>query len=197
MQLKFLIFIFILTCNFALANPSKKEIRLSGYLFDEVIITGTTNVNSFRLWYSEDHYTNLPQFPNQALNQLKIRIPAIAVESESKLMLHDFLQMINVKKHPAIIISLDRAPAGEFDDGDFVEQQICLAMNGLKKEYHCLSEIISCREDEICLKGKVNVLLTDFGIDPPRKFFGIVKVKNEVFISFRLSFSTEKKETKN
>lgn len=197
MQLKYLIFIFILIVKFVAANPTGSEIKLSGYLFDEVIITGATNVNSFQLLYNEDRFTTLINYPVTANDKLQICIPARNITSEPKLMLADFLQMINAKEHPTIAISMNATTIKDLSIGEVLDHQICVAINGTKKEYQCVSEILSCKQNEICLKGKLNVLLTDFGIDPPRKFLGIVKVKNEVFISFRLLFSTEKKETKN
>lgn len=187
----FLIALLILSGSVkASSNPSKGLCNIAAYLFDEVVITGATNVNQFHLSYRENTYTRFNGSHNFKDNGLQICIPVRNIEAESQLMLDDFLDMINADKHPEIRILMNPQPTDRLQNGSFVKHRICLTMNGKTNVYNCSSDVLLCEPDKLCLKGKLDVLLTDFGIEPPRKFFGLVKVKNEVFVSFKVLFST-------
>lgn len=195
MQLRYLIFCFILANTIVNANPSGKE--MIGYQLDDVIITGSTNISNFQLSYNEEQFSDIRNSPVRSANSLQIYIPAKKIEAESKTMLDDFLELIHADEHPMINISMERKQVSELNRGDLLNHRIYLTMKGVTKDYDCRSEVKDCQQGKFCLNGKLNVLFTDFGIDPPRKFFGLVKVKNEVFISFKVFFLTENKETNN
>ncbi|WP_423128369.1 hypothetical protein [Gaoshiqia sp. Z1-71] len=173
------------------------ESRIERYLFDQVIIKGTTNVNQFELSYREENYTPLPDTRGFQDKNLKIAIPARKIKAESKTMLDDFLDLINARQHPTINISMAENITGKLMNETDLKHEIRVTMNGITNTYTCTSEIEKPYQDQWRLNGEMDVLLTDFGIEPPRKFLGIVKVGNEVFISFKILFSTEKKETEN
>ena len=40
--------------------------------------------------------------------------------------------------------------------------------------------------DEVRVTGSTRLRLTDFGIEPPTKFFGLVRVHNEIDVHFDL-----------
>ncbi|MGD9929940.1 MAG: YceI family protein [Mangrovibacterium sp.] len=192
MKLKYLIIILLLGPFGVQGVTPTGEFRPGSYLFDQVIIRGTTNVNQFQLSYRENHFTSLPE-TNRFLNEnLKISIPADEIEAESKVMLDDFLELINASHYPTINISISHQITGELLNRSNLRHNIRVTMNGVTNTYTCSSEIEKTAADQWYLNGKMNVLLTDFGIEPPKKFLGIVKVRDEVFISFKILFSTEK-----
>lgn len=38
--------------------------------------------------------------------------------------------------------------------------------------------------------GEVYIRFTDFGVEPTKKIFGLIKISNEVFINFRINFKS-------
>ncbi len=197
MYFKYLMLGFFVLFGYTKTGFSKESCNIAAYLFNEVIITGTTNINQFHLLYSENAYTRFNGSPGFSGNRLQISIPARNIEAESQLMLDDFLEMIHADKHPEIKISMDAQPIDRLRNGDSIKHRIFLTMNGKTNGYNCSSDVLLCQSDTLCLKGKLDVHLTDFGIEPPGKFFGIVKVRNEVAISFKILLSTEKEEPEN
>jgi hypothetical protein len=167
---------------------ARKE-TFSRYMFDQVHITGKTNVNDFHMEYREDEFCRMPSTFSSDEATIEINIPAEEVEADSKIMLKDFLDLINSDEYPNITIEIAK------DEIDFAspdtegKKTIELSMNGLTKKYQCETVSASCFVDQWCLTGQLKLKLTDFNIEPPHKFLGLVKVRNEIFISFRILFS--------
>ncbi|WP_430933401.1 hypothetical protein [Saccharicrinis sp. 156] len=170
-------------------NPNPTAVRLERYQFDKIVIKGVTNVSNFVLKYSEQGYVNVPHADSNVVDSITIAIPAEDFEADSKLMLKDFLSLINADKHPNIDISIDENFKNEllsFNTGGMNRVQI--NMNGITNSYTCACEFSKCLSGQWCLLGQLEVKLTDFEIDPPSKFWGLIKVKDEVTIGFRILF---------
>ncbi|MDX9883388.1 MAG: YceI family protein [Prolixibacteraceae bacterium] len=195
-QFKYILVAFLILPEVIKAVVPEIPCGVSAYLFDQIIITGATNVNEFQLSYRENTFTRLNGSSDVKNNNLQICIPVRNIEAESQLMLDDFLNIVNADMHPEISISMSAQPTEFLQPGNSVIHRISLSMNGKTNVYTCKSDVLFCQPDGLSMEGRLDVRLTDFGIDPPRKFLGIVKVKNEVFINFRVLFSTGQKEPK-
>lgn len=168
------------------------------YLFDNIVILGSTNINQFQLVYSEQSFSNFDINDTSRASRLTVSIPAIKFKAESKLMYRDFLQLINAKEHPLINISLgEKFSSSLFSDSLKAKHSVKITINGVMNSYNCISELSRSYYNEWQLSGKLKVKLSDFGIDPPVKFFGVVKVKDEVFITFRILFLLDNNEISN
>lgn len=165
------------------------------YLFDEVKITGTTNITNFHLYYNEIEYRSFSADNNEN-TALNVEIPAHNIKADSQGMLRDFLSLIRADKHPEIKVSFSDNPILSEKDLKCQDQQINITMNGITKTYNCNSELVDCELEKYSIKGGLTVCLTDFEIEPPNKFFGLIKVKNEVFISFKVLFAKDNKKLK-
>ncbi|MGQ8338207.1 YceI family protein [Sunxiuqinia sp. A32] len=191
-KLRYFTILIIFSPFVTFANIPSGESDLKSYLFDEIIIKGMTNVKAFQLSYSEDQFTKISSETKfgEINKNLMISIPAKNIKAESKLMLADFLKLINAKDYPEIHIKIDPKVTSKFQKRNRLEHGIQLTMNGITNNYTCSSEIENGKQEEKCLLGTLKVKLTDFNIEPPQKFFGIIKVEEEVFISFKILFST-------
>ncbi|WP_462317848.1 hypothetical protein [Marinilabilia sp.] len=65
--------------------------------------------------------------------------------------------------------------------------KIEVGLAGETQTYKIPGEVYECRKSGVHLQGKVNINLKDFGLEPPTKFMGMVKVNKEVFINFGLT----------
>ena len=161
----------------------------SRYMFDQVLITGETNVNDFHLEYRENEFCNVLGKLESGSSTIQIEIPADQVEADSQVMLNDFLKLINADQYPNITIGIDRNEIEFFAVPESGEKLISLSMNGISKQFYCSTLSESCFGNQWCLTGQLQIRLTDFNIEPPHKFLGLVKVQNEIFINFRILFS--------
>ena len=66
-----------------------------------------------------------------------------------------------------------------------------ITIAGVSQRFVVPCGVDTCLSSGYVLKGSLEVKLTDFGIDPPKKFFGLVKVNNEVLIDYVFSFQTD------
>ena len=198
-RMKYIVFVFLMLHQVtdAATPATPNNIAIGSYLFEQVLIEGSTNLTQFQLSYSEDTFSLLPACNLGSSEFLMMAIPAQKINAESLSMQNDFMELINANIHPTIIISLNEKITSDKLNLAVLRHQISLTMNGVTKTYACFSEIKKKEYDNWHLTGRLGVRLTDFGIEPPRKFFGLVKVDDEVFISFKILFSTEIKEARN
>lgn len=190
--------IFLVICSSVFAVNVMGGRRLGSYLFDNIVILGSTNINHFQFVYNEQSFSNLDINDTSRANRLMISIPATKFKTDSKLMYRDFLQLINAKEHPLINISLgENFSSCFFSDSLKAKHSVKITINGVTNSYNCISKLNRSYYNEWQLFGKLKVKLSDFQIDPPVKFFGVVKVKDEVFITFRILFLLDNNEISN
>ncbi len=196
-RMKYLVFVFLMLHQVSDAATPTNNVLLGSYLFEHVLIEGSTNLNQFQLSYSEDAFSLFPASNYGSSEFLRMAIPARKINAESNSMHNDFLELINANIHPTIIISLNEKITSDKLNLTVLRHQVSVTMNGVTNTYACFSEIKKSEYGSWNLAGRLGVRLTDFEIDPPRKFLGLVKVDDEVFISFKILFSTEIKEARN
>ncbi len=197
---KYIVIIFLtIHCSIFALDFSVVGGSFGSYIFDNIVIKGSTNINEFQLVYSEESFSSFDAKDTSVQNKLRVSIPASKFKADSKLMQKDFLELINADEHPLIKISLgDKQFSKELlNDSIQTNHSIKITLNGVTNSYDCISEWNKSYYNEWELAGKLKIRLTDFGINPPEKFFGVIKVKDEVFITFKILFLFEKDELEN
>lgn len=175
--------------SLAFGQMSENKIHFSQYRFDDIQITGKTNVNDFHMRYREQEFCKIPDSLKTGNGMLGIDIPAKQVQADSKMMKNDFLNLIHAKKYPTINIEIKHDDIQSSLMTTSSKKDIEIEMNGVTRKFLCQTYAEHCYNDRYCLIGKLKIKLSDFGIDPPHKFFGLVKVQDEIFINFRILFS--------
>ncbi|MGV8134264.1 MAG: YceI family protein [Mangrovibacterium sp.] len=189
MNLNVLIFILLFFYPGVVVYSQAEKDRFDHYLFDEVVITGSTNMNQFSLNYKENGYSAIPAPVGKNHDRFVISIPAGKIKAESKMMLHDFLEMINARQYPVIAVTLEEGIAEKVLADSILQHQVGLTINGITNRYDVRSLSVECDSGQRYLSGEFRVNLSNFNIDAPRKFFGLVKVEDEVLINFKILFS--------
>lgn len=181
----------LLLCALFFQTPARDKGK-SGKL-DEcqnyVLIQGSSNINKFEFINLNPNLSD-PQnnSPQNKLSQ-NIRIPVRDFSGPNKLMLNDFYKMLNADQFPFIKIKVEAYNAAEFDEesgSTLLDTRITIA--GKTRDYIIPCEVIYCEHAGTILKGNLEVELSAFDIDPPKKILGTVKVDNEVFITFAFSY---------
>jgi hypothetical protein len=152
-------------------------------------INGSTNVNHFYFFQKLNDSGKIIKNKDSHSNEsLEILIPAYDFEPSNPMMYDDFLEFIKAGEYPNIEITIffnnPKLPAGGSGN---IAPRIKIGLAGQTHIYKIPGQLEECRENSLHISAKVNIDLKDFGLEPPSKFMGMVKVKNEVFINFGLT----------
>jgi hypothetical protein len=155
-------------------------------------ITGNTNINNFE--FKMDFSTNGDVVKSHEIVNVSDRekseifeifIPVKNFETNNKLIYRDFLELLQAEKYPEIIIGIPYSQLQKFLSGQsdsISEMRITIA--GVTRKYNIPGLVSSCPAGNLFINGIKNIKLTDFNLDPPEKFQGLIKVKNQVKINF-------------
>lgn len=155
---------------------------------DYIKIYGSTNINHFHFVQNLNEKTTPYKKEEKTQETLTIKIPAHNFEPSNPMMYKDFLKFIKANEYPYIDITIFfdniRLPAGP---PSTIVPKIKIGLAGRTHTYKIPGYIEECRDKKLHIRGKVDIDLKDFGLEPPTKFMGMVKVNNEVFINFGLT----------
>ena len=190
------VFFFLFSPLTAVAQPMPEKKEPDHYVIDTrqcddyIKINGSTNINHFHFEQRLDDQKILKKGPPTSVEKLALKIPAHDFKASNPMMYKDFLKFIKAEEYPYIDITIffDKfhLPAGR---PFTIIPKIKVGLAGETKTYEIPGRIYECRKSGVHLQGKVNIDLKDFGLEPPSKFMGMVKVNKEVFINFGLTIN--------
>lgn len=170
------------------SQPILNRFTVDYYQINNLIIEGNSNVSSFKLTYDDNLISPVYQTNETIADEVVISLPANNIKGKNRLMTEDFHEMINSDSFPYIKIEItnkDLSLPSETDKN--INLRIGLYISG-SKNYYYTPVTITTDKNTTSVKGTINFRLTDFNITPPEKFLGLIKVKNEVIVSFDLLF---------
>lgn len=100
---------------------------------------------------------------------------------------HDFRKTINSEKYPAIVIdfiSFERNPSYRGEEKFKGSLKISLA--GVTRQFEVNCTIETRPGGQIHLKGGREFTFADFGLVPPSRMMGTIKVQEELNVKFHL-----------
>lgn len=186
--------IFSLFSSMVMAQPMPEKNNPHHYVIDTkqcddyIKINGSTNVNHFHFEQKLVDQKVITKEKPSSGQKVALQIPAHDFKASNPMMYKDFLKLIKADEYPYINITIFfeqfRLPAGS---PQTVIPKIEVGLAGETQTYEIPGEVYECRKSGVHLQGKVNINLKDFGLEPPTKFMGMVKVNKEVFINFGLT----------
>jgi hypothetical protein len=150
-----------------------------------LVINGESNINKFSFSYMTPVLTRGDVSSKGAeYKKIDFKIPVHQFKPGNPRMYNDFLSLLKAKEFPYIIISLlTENFSGEEKSGISRDERIAVTIAGVTREYTVDCALAHCNED-LVLNGMQTVRLTDFGLIPPVRLSGIVKVENEINVRF-------------
>jgi hypothetical protein len=160
-----------------------------------LIISGESNINRFSF-----SFATRPDDPASGLNYrswqngTEIMIPVRDFKASNPHMYYDFLRQLHENDYPYISIRFPGFKPGK--PGDLAKESqysVLITLAGIKKQYTIDCAVITCG-DHYAISGSETLRLTDFNISPPEKLNGLIKVKDEINVSFGiiLNFTQDK-----
>ncbi|MEO2072861.1 MAG: YceI family protein [Zunongwangia sp.] len=151
-------------------------------------ISGDTNINSFTCVF------NPQELPEKLItkferNQQKfifkntsLKLNAKAFDCGSRPINRDFEALIKAEKYPFIYLNLKELKL-QSQNSALISLNIEIA--GIKKLYKVPVKIDNSKSN---YTGIIHLNIDDFKLEPPKKVFGLIKVKKEIQIDFDLYF---------
>jgi len=115
-----------------------------------------------------------------------IRVPVKEFRSTNQMAYRDFLELVRSEEYPVLEIVIPDKPVARYDSGSELKLNgVAVTVAGVTRLYD-VSCTIEKSENNRLLTGIIIIKLTDFDIDPPVKWAGLVKVRNEIIVKFGL-----------
>ncbi|MFH0843617.1 MAG: hypothetical protein V1903_13505 [Bacteroidota bacterium] len=150
-------------------------------------ITVESNINRVFFSYS---LTGIGLYNDSDPETVNITVPVKDFRCVNETAFQDFLILLKADKYPYLSISipqksLTQNPQKEY----FTIQSMVISIAGVSREYSINCRIENIDSGKSFLAGTLNIRLTDLGIEPPVKYFGLVKIENEVIVKFGFSIN--------
>lgn len=150
-----------------------------------LVINGESNINKFSFSYMNPLLARGDNASKGAEDErIDFKIPVHQFKPGNPRMYDDFLSLLKADEYPYIVISLLMGNSNrERNSGISRNESISVTIAGVTREYTINCTLVHCNED-LVLNGRQTVRLTDFGLIPPVRLSGIVKVENEINVRF-------------
>ena len=188
-----ILFVFLFNSNgWAIRSGFSGTCQLSN-----VRIDGSTNVNQFHFYYAHPQNENfsLTSLPGGAPDDgsLTFYIPIEQIDASNPAMLDDFKELLQASKYPKIKITISNDELLHIFSSNHIDNiPLDITISGITNDYETPVEMNTNEENRVVMKGRTRIQLTDYNLSPPRRFLGMIRVKNEVFINFEINLITQK-----
>jgi hypothetical protein len=163
-----------------------------------ISIHGSTNVGSFELKNQVDRILvrNCPaqhdSIASVPAHDYWIYIPVKSFRTNNQQIYQDFLSLVKAEEYPNIRIAIAQVDIHRIKNAkSAILISVAVIIAGKKCCYNIPCQISGCENDCFFLNGSQRMKLTDFRLTPPEKFFGLIRVNNEIKVNFGFSFSIQ------
>jgi len=164
-----------------------------------MLIDGTANI---RDWDSEvkkiDAEVVLKEFDLSDLSSLtaehfktlKLNMPVSDIESDSRRLTRNLQDYLKGDDHPYIKFNLKSIENVEAEDNNSAVVTAIGVINAAGVDHEVTMTVnASVNDGTVTFSGTQDLLMTDFGIDPPTAVMGTVRARDEIQIIYSLTFS--------
>jgi hypothetical protein len=162
---------------------------------DQIVIEGKTNVNQFNFIFDNARYHVVSideQVKQGDTNKefVEFEIPVKGFKGDNSLMENDFYELLKVSNYPHIVVGIEKLILQKIVLGtEHLNLYFYITIAGNTKQVKG-QYVTYFRNDHTLLSGKAKIRLTEFSLDPPQKMMGMLKVKDEIFITFDISLAS-------
>jgi polyisoprenoid-binding protein YceI len=172
------------------ATGAESQTRLD--LTDEsrLWIEGSSSVNTFTCVAGEvDGGGLFREVPDSALVEAELRVPVRRFDCGKDRMNKDMYAALKAKDYPEIHfrledVDLEEPAAGAGTYSLQVTGQLTIA--GTERTFELPVEALQSADGTYRAAGRLPLLMSDFGIDPPTALLGLIKAHNEITVCFDL-----------
>lgn len=167
-------------------NFKKKDIHILPQ--SQLTITGDTNISAFSCIF------NPKKLPNSILvlhvnnpSEIQLKNAILVLNNEgfdcgNKQINKDFHSLLQTEEYPEIRLEVKKI---RLEKDSKAKAEVNISIAGKQNQYSVPVRIVS--EPATCFEGSLELDINDFGLEPPKKLFGMIKVKEDIQINFNLS----------
>jgi polyisoprenoid-binding protein YceI len=122
----------------------------------------------------------------EALTAFEIAIPAATLTSPKEGIDKNMHKALKVEAHPEITFRLTRLERG--DAPGVLRAVGTLQIAGVSREV-ALNLTATQRSGAVSVKGELQLLMTDYGVTPPKALMGMLKTDPKVTVTFETTLS--------
>lgn len=150
-----------------------------------IVISGQSNVNHFSFTYSRQTGDRGDFLLYPVVDKgSELKIPVRDFEPSNPLMYNDFLNDLREREYPVITIKFPDIELSKYNEPSLsTKYEVQITIAGITREYSVECFLQYC-SNHYLLKGSKMIRLSDFQISPPEKLSGLIKVKDEINVSF-------------
>lgn len=134
-----------------------------------------------------------------AQTSVVVQVPIKSIDCGNSRMTSDLQETLKMKEHPKIRFELVHGTMGGRTDSSAQWRRIDalgpLTVAGTKRLTKLDAAAKALDDEHFRLRGCLPIRMTYFGIEPPTKAFGLIKVKNRVEVQYDLLAQTASAET--
>lgn len=162
-----------------------------------LVVLGKTNVNQFECnyngkFYKQDRIRFKKQRKNNTvkLRDFELEVVVKSVDCKKKIYNNNMYDLLQAEQHPTIDIDLTKLTI--YEDSTSSKEQgvgyfdVVVTIAGVKNKSKIVLSHAEKTEEAIRFIGDIELLMTDYNLEPPSKMGGMIKVKEELLISVEL-----------
>lgn len=169
------------------AHPDTNKYRIQN-----VVIYGESNLTSFWLRYSDVASANIKMSHNHValetdsfFNSFEFAVDEF--KGSNRHVVTDFEQMLRSDINPNIYIQFNKEFCYQFSKKDKPQFfDIVIQIGGIERIISSECIAVNRSGPAHLFKGKAIIHLSDYQLVPPSHFFGIIKVKDTIMITFEV-----------
>ncbi len=122
---------------------------------------------------------------------VRLNIPVMEFDCGQRRMNRDFFSALQAEEHPEIQFSYSKSQLITNLEPECHPFQLkvdgTITVAGTDKDITVMVDIEPCEYNRFRLKGKKTINMKDFGIEPPRALFGLIRAHEELEVHFSLT----------
>lgn len=153
-----------------------------------LLVRGTTNVSTFNCLFNIDKLKSpIPVIYHMKEGKIQFNKTALILDNDcfdcgGQAINNDFQKILKSNKHPQILMFLKEV--SHYQNNESTLALIDIQLAGITKTYQI--PVKTKKTDKLLITGDLDINLSDYNIEPPKKFLGLVTVDDKIEINFRL-----------
>ncbi|MBJ6368767.1 YceI family protein [Snuella sedimenti] len=182
--------VFIVIIMTLLAFTEKRNTTLVVITHESsLFVKGSTNINSFTCYYNINQLVKpIPVFFEKkdgkiVFTKATLILDNVHFDCGHKGMNNDFQELLKSEMYPQIFLTLKGIKKGTLNK-NIVQADLDLNIAGVTRSYTVPVKLDAGKSMNV--EGILNLRISDFNLEPPKKFLGLVVVKDAIEINFQL-----------
>ena len=169
-----------------------------------ITVDGSTNVNLFSC-FSENTVAHSPVLVTPSSSHTSATLEGAVIKTKTQTldcanaaMNENLYDALHSESYPYIIVEITEVRSADgkplsFTKGQDLVTKLNLTLAGRKKMNTVYLNVVNEGSGNYHFIGSHKITLSSYGIDPPKAFFGLVKVDDNITVQFNLVVHVEEK----